>query len=372
MPSTGRIETELDRLYANRFPEAERAAKARLWRTLCDAFFSRYVPADGTVLDIGAGYCEFINNVRAARRIAVDLNPDTAKAAAEEVEVSPLPLERLGEVVAPESVDLAFASNVFEHLRGPDVLLEVLAAMLPDTAAGRAADHHAAQRPRRRRRVLGLRRPHAAADREGDDRGAGDCRASRSSSGARGSCPTRPRAACRSGPVLVRLYLALAPGPVVAGQADVRGRAETRLMSGNASVTTAVDFVMPVYNEGSNICRALAEIYATRARCPSGCLIVYDFDEDNTLPVRPRAGPPVPRGRAGAGTPWDGACQRHPGRHRGDAGRGGYHHHGRPVRRPERGAPDGGADPRSGLRHRLRLALHEGGPSDRRALGSRA
>ncbi len=129
MPSTGRIETELDRIYANRFPEAERAAKARLWRTLCDAFFSRYVPADGTVLDIGAGYCEFINHVRAARRIAVDLNPDTAKAAAKEVEVVALPLERIGESIAPESVDLAFASNVFEHLRGPDVLLEVLAAV---------------------------------------------------------------------------------------------------------------------------------------------------------------------------------------------------------------------------------------------------
>ena len=44
---------------------AERAAKARLWRTLCEAFFRRYVPADGTVLDVGAGYCDFINHVRA-------------------------------------------------------------------------------------------------------------------------------------------------------------------------------------------------------------------------------------------------------------------------------------------------------------------
>jgi SAM-dependent methyltransferase len=87
------------------------------------------VPRDGTVLDVGAGYCDFINNVRAARRIAVDLNPDTALAAAEGVEVFTIPLERLGEAIEPESIDLAFASNVFEHLRGPDVLLDILDAL---------------------------------------------------------------------------------------------------------------------------------------------------------------------------------------------------------------------------------------------------
>ena len=126
----GRIEGDLERIYANRFPDAERAAKARLWRTLCDAFFSRYVPADGAVLDVGAGYCDFINHVRARRRVAVDLNPETARAAAPGVEVHSVALERLGAAIAPQSIDLAFASNVFEHLRGPDVLLEVLEGIL--------------------------------------------------------------------------------------------------------------------------------------------------------------------------------------------------------------------------------------------------
>jgi SAM-dependent methyltransferase len=125
----GKIESELERIYANRFPERERAAKTRLWRTLCDAFFSRYVPADGAVLDVGAGYCDFVNHVRARRRIAVDLNPETARAAAPGVEVHSVLLDRIGEVIEAESIDLAFASNVFEHLRGPDVLLEVLAAI---------------------------------------------------------------------------------------------------------------------------------------------------------------------------------------------------------------------------------------------------
>ena len=124
------IEGELAQLYANRFSKAERIAKHRLWKTLCDSFFSRYVPREGTVLDLGAGYCDFINQIQAARRIAVDINPETRHAAAAGIEVHSLPLERLCEVVAPQSVDLAFASNVFEHLRGHDVLLEVLETIM--------------------------------------------------------------------------------------------------------------------------------------------------------------------------------------------------------------------------------------------------
>lgn len=123
------LEGALERLYAQRFPEMERAAKARLWAVLCEAFFSRYVSESGTVVDLGAGYCDFINNVRAARRIAVDLNPDSERHAAEGVEFFRVPFDRLGEVVAPGSIDLVFASNVFEHLPNPEALLRALAAV---------------------------------------------------------------------------------------------------------------------------------------------------------------------------------------------------------------------------------------------------
>jgi len=119
----------LDRLYANRFSEREKAEKLVIWRTLCDAFFSRYVAADAAVLDVGAGYCDFINNIRAGRKVAVDLNPDTKTAAGPGVEVHLLPLERLVEATGRGTMDVAFASNVFEHLRGPEVLLEVLASI---------------------------------------------------------------------------------------------------------------------------------------------------------------------------------------------------------------------------------------------------
>lgn len=123
----GDLNAELDRLYAARFHDDERESKARLWRVICQEFFARYVSGDACVVDLGAGYCDFVNNISARRRIAVDLNPDTKRFAAPGVEVHQLPLERLSEAVEPETVDLAFASNVFEHLRGPDALLKVLA-----------------------------------------------------------------------------------------------------------------------------------------------------------------------------------------------------------------------------------------------------
>ncbi|HEX3870018.1 MAG TPA: glycosyltransferase [Pirellulales bacterium] len=49
-------------------------------------------------------------------------------------------------------------------------------------------------------------------------------------------------------------------------------------------MTDEIDFIVPVYNEGSNIANALAELYSM-VRRPKRVLIVYDFDEDDTVPV---------------------------------------------------------------------------------------
>ena len=45
------------------------------------------VPTAPTVVESAAGYCEFINNIDARRRIAVDINPETTRRAADGVEV---------------------------------------------------------------------------------------------------------------------------------------------------------------------------------------------------------------------------------------------------------------------------------------------
>jgi SAM-dependent methyltransferase len=77
------------------------------------------------VLDLGAGRCEFINNVRAERRIAVDPNPATAGLAAADVEVHQV-LSTQMDALADGEVDVVFASNFLEHVANKDVLLATL------------------------------------------------------------------------------------------------------------------------------------------------------------------------------------------------------------------------------------------------------
>jgi glycosyltransferase involved in cell wall biosynthesis len=54
-----------------------------------------------------------------------------------------------------------------------------------------------------------------------------------------------------------------------------------------------IEFIVPVYNEGANIGRALEEIYATVTQ-PKRVLVVYDFDEDDTVPVVRELAPKYP------------------------------------------------------------------------------
>lgn len=111
--------------YEQRFSERELEAKRALWRVLVDEVFQQYVPRDGTVLDLGAGYCEFINAVDARRRIAVDLNPDTHEWADAGVDVL---LTRSDDLQGVDShtIDTVFTSNFFEHLPSTQALLDTL------------------------------------------------------------------------------------------------------------------------------------------------------------------------------------------------------------------------------------------------------
>ena len=115
----------LSDLYEHRFSAAERERKTALWKVLCDSFFQKYVRASDTVVDLGAGYCEFINNIRCAKKYAVDLSEDTQTAAAEDVTVVLKPATDLSSFEA-QTVDAVFASNLFEHLRTKDELMAVL------------------------------------------------------------------------------------------------------------------------------------------------------------------------------------------------------------------------------------------------------
>jgi SAM-dependent methyltransferase len=116
---------DLEGLNRNRFNPAERAWKVQVWNILWRRVFSRGVRPEDTVLDLGAGYCEFINAAVARRRIAVDLDPDARQHAAEGVEVHSVPAQQLG-FLRDGEVDVVFSSNFFEHLPTKGTLTAVV------------------------------------------------------------------------------------------------------------------------------------------------------------------------------------------------------------------------------------------------------
>ncbi len=89
-----------------------------VWDVLC-TYFQNYVKKDDAVLDLGAGYCTFINKIICKKKYAVDLFKDLKKYAHSDV------ICRIGSTInlkflKEQSVDVAFASNFFEHLYEPD------------------------------------------------------------------------------------------------------------------------------------------------------------------------------------------------------------------------------------------------------------
>ncbi|MCC8471203.1 class I SAM-dependent methyltransferase [Xanthomonas phaseoli] len=119
------IDHDLDVLYQHRFPKEELANKNRIWQVLCTQYFSRFVKPNETVVDIGAGYCEFINNIPAAHKIAVDLNPDVRKLAADGIRVINESCIAVSSIPSA-SVDAVFMSNFLEHLPTKDLVLQTL------------------------------------------------------------------------------------------------------------------------------------------------------------------------------------------------------------------------------------------------------
>jgi len=91
------------------------ARRNTLWRALWRYHFRHRIAAGDCVLDIGAGYGDFINHVVARRRIALDQWPGLRDHVAEGVEAIVAKVTDLSGI-ADGTIDFAFASNLFEHL----------------------------------------------------------------------------------------------------------------------------------------------------------------------------------------------------------------------------------------------------------------
>ncbi|MGE0706904.1 MAG: class I SAM-dependent methyltransferase [Planctomycetota bacterium] len=102
-----------------------------VWREIA-RYLREYSPPEGSVLDLGSGYCDLINSVEARRRYALDRYLDPARFAAPGV--TPIVADAWDLSAVPEPLDAVFASNLLEHLsyeQASDVARAVHAALRP-------------------------------------------------------------------------------------------------------------------------------------------------------------------------------------------------------------------------------------------------
>lgn len=116
---------EIEKIYKVRFNKNEIKNKRLLWEILVKNFLQKYISAEDTVLDVGGGFCEFINVIKCKERYVVDINPDVRTYAKKNVII----LNKSAHDIvglADESIDIAFASNFFEHINSKKEVLEII------------------------------------------------------------------------------------------------------------------------------------------------------------------------------------------------------------------------------------------------------
>ena len=110
----------LAQIYEKRFSGHENY-RNEVWKILINDFFSKWIKSTDHILDLGCGYGEFINHANCEVRHAMDLNPKTKLLLDKEImfhqQDCSMPWE-----LKPNSLDLVFTSNFFEHLPNKSTL----------------------------------------------------------------------------------------------------------------------------------------------------------------------------------------------------------------------------------------------------------
>lgn len=89
--------------------------RTRVWKAIVE-YLTRYMgSSNDAIIDIGCGYGDFINNVKAKGRYAIDLNPHAVNYLVEGVVFYATEATDLS-CVPDGIIDVAFSSNLLEHL----------------------------------------------------------------------------------------------------------------------------------------------------------------------------------------------------------------------------------------------------------------
>lgn len=120
---------DLSDLYKIRFANDQLPRKNAIWQVICQDYLQRFIKPSATVVDIACGYGEFLNNIKAEKKIAVDLNPDSKGFLEPSVEFHQCMATDLGTVVQGQA-DVVFTSNFLEHLPDKKTLDQFLDQVL--------------------------------------------------------------------------------------------------------------------------------------------------------------------------------------------------------------------------------------------------
>ena len=96
------------------------ADRNKIWKALC-GYLQKFIPEENRVLDVGAGYCYFINNIKASEKYALDSDPEVLNYANDGVEKVVCSVKSTE--FEDNFFDIIFSSNLLEHLTTDDILL---------------------------------------------------------------------------------------------------------------------------------------------------------------------------------------------------------------------------------------------------------
>lgn len=111
-------DAHIDTYYKSRF--VFNKDREVVWKEVV-RFLNPFLKDKQTILDLGAGYCDFINNVSAQKKIAIDISPELSRYAHEGVQLVNSLATDLS-AVNDNSVDVVFSSNLLEHLTDSELV----------------------------------------------------------------------------------------------------------------------------------------------------------------------------------------------------------------------------------------------------------
>lgn len=88
--------------------------RKKVWRAI-NEYLQRYIGFSDTILDLGTGYGDFINGVKAKKKYALDIGSNVKDYINKEVTFIQGPSHDLN-AVPLHSLDVVFSSNLLEHL----------------------------------------------------------------------------------------------------------------------------------------------------------------------------------------------------------------------------------------------------------------